>query len=167
MGTYLCRDESPYPLTGATHPTRAHAKLLSELLFGAHGEFTMINEFLYSELILSKEKAALADLFDCIALVDLRHFQMLSTILKQCGADPKYRTVRGTHTDWWSGRSLSYPTTPANSLDLLCQYKRATIADYTNAIQHCNDDGIARLLLRIRADELCHLDLLSSVTEEV
>ena len=165
MSTYLCRDTSPYPIVGATHPTRTHAPMLTNLLFDAHGEFSIVNDLLYAEMIIPKEQTQLAEILDCIAQVDLRHFRMLSAILVQCGVTPQFRTLHGARTDWWSGRSLSYPKTISDALSLLCKQKRAALLAYNQAVCRCNDSGIVRLLQRICADESCHLDLLTALAD--
>ena len=167
MATYLCRDASPYPTTLATHPKRDYTQILTELLFGQQGEFTNVSELLYTEVLLPKGETPLAEILDCIAQVDLRHFRMLSETLVQCGGMPQFRVRHGVHTDWWSARTLSYPTTVPTALALLCAQKRGAIMAYNNAIKRCEDDGIVRLLRRISADEICHLDVLTALADSI
>lgn len=165
MSTYLCRDSSPYPAIGASHPTRVHLQMLMDLLFGDYGEFTMLNDLLCGEVLLSRGHTTLCEIYEAIALVDLRHFRILGALLTQCGGSLKYRTVHGARTDWWSGRVVHYPSTASESISHIVAQKKTAIAKYNIAIEHCTDDGITKILKRIRADEICHFDVLSSFAE--
>jgi bacterioferritin len=65
--------------------------LLLEDYAGAVSELTAINQYFYHHLVFEDKYEDLAELEECISIIEMMHLELLGETILMLGVDPKYR----------------------------------------------------------------------------
>jgi rubrerythrin len=109
-----CRVQKPYPSAQISAKNEAVANmLLNAFADGGNAELTAVTQYLnHSDTISDK---CLADMIFCIALVEMRHLDLVSTMIDSLGGDLRY--WRTNHA-YWTGGNVNYGSSTCEKLSL-------------------------------------------------
>lgn len=155
-----CALPEPYPEPAVAGPNQYYAGLLLEDYAGTVSEFTAINQYLFHHFVFY-DYEELAELEECIAIIEMYHMELLADTILLLGVDPQYRTLDIHSPAYWNASYVYYGTAVCDQLaaDIVAEEK--AIANYRQHQQLIADPCIQTLLERIILDEQYHLTLFS------
>lgn len=146
----------PYPEIKVLEPNKRYAEILIEAYAGFGSELTAINQYIYHEFILDKQEKELKKLFKNIAIVEMKHLDILAELIKQLGVNPLFR---GSMNNYWNSSFVYYGTDLCNRLESDIDAETKAIEHYNKIIEIIKDPYIIAVLKRIIIDEQIHLEL--------
>lgn len=160
---FKCAYPAPYPEVRVTGPNRLYAELLLEDYTGAVSELTAINQYLYHYFVLKGINNEVAELEECISLVEMHHMELLAEAIRLLGVDPRYRVLRNDGAIYWNAAYVYYGYSVCDRLAADIAAEWAAIAAYRDHQQRIADPHIGELLERIIMDEYHHIKLFNEV----
>ncbi len=152
-----CARPEPYPELRVLCPNPYYVNLLLEDYTGTVSEMTAINQYLYHYFTFHHLKD-LAELEECISIVEMKHMELLAQTIILLGGDPQFHTLTNIPS-YWSATYVYYG-------DDVCDKLAADIAAELQAIDQYRfhqkliaDPNIQQLLERIIMDEEHHVKL--------
>ncbi|OPX87383.1 MAG: Manganese containing catalase [Pelotomaculum sp. PtaB.Bin104] len=149
-----------------TGPNRQYAELLLEDYAGVVSEITAINQYLYHYFTLEGINEEVADLEECISLVEMHHMELLAETIKLLGMDPRYRVIRNNQEIYWNASFVYYGYNVCDNLAADIAAEWAAIAAYRDHQQRIGDPFIKELLERILQDEYHHIRLFNEAMQK-
>ena len=156
----------PYPPTDVcfeTELTFARA-LIPSLL----GELQTVSDYIYQSIILEKEYPELSKTLEGIAIVEMRHYKMLSQLIYALGLDPHINNRI---------RTLPLGILYENDENVLCKIKKTLLQniseedsakeEYRKLANCSHDSKIAKILERIADDEELHAEIFSKTLHKL
>ena len=149
-------DPSPYPEVKVTEPNKYYAKIIMDDYAGKISEFTAISQYLYHDFSMRPKYNELADILENIAITEMHHMEMLSTIIKLLGYEPVFQN--GANIPW-STNYVYYGKNVCDQLrgDLKSEFEAISI--YERNIKVIKDPYIQDVLRRIILDEKVHVKI--------
>lgn len=152
-----------YPSLEGVEPNRRYAALLMNDYAGCSSELTAINQYMYAHFWAdSEDQEALAELFEGIAIVEMRHLELLAEAIIALGGDPQYRGESGSY---WTARNVNYGNNACERIRAAITDEKKAMKTYRKHIYEIDDPVIIKLLERIVRDEEVHLALLCRAFE--
>lgn len=65
-------------------------------------EITAIKQYLYHYFVLEEVNEEVADLLECVSLVEMHHMELLAETIRLLGVDPRYRVIRDSQEIYWN-----------------------------------------------------------------
>jgi len=128
-------------------------KTASTLNWGIEHEYTVILQYLLHSY-LSKDEEAQEQLSDQ-AINEMQHLGWLAEELASSGGNPKIE-----HSE------VNKSTKPSDMLKADIKIEKEVAEAYDKAGKETDDDGLKKLLFRIRDNELYHIDVFNDLLEE-
>jgi len=152
-----CQCDLPYPPVEVCRSDPAWIPLLRELYAGRRSELSAITQYCYQSFVLSESQRETAQLLRGIAIVEMRHLEMLGKLICLCGGTP---TFIGGRRQWWNGSFVSSRKDLCGALLVSMGDEVAAVDAYRNAAARIRDPKIQEVLRRIAMDEALHVQLL-------
>lgn len=151
-------DTQPYPEIKVTAPNKYYADILMEDYAGMASELTAINQYMYHHFVSKSINKDASHLLEKIAIVEMRHLEILAEVIILLGGNPIYGGRRAVDK-FWSGAFVFYDNDLRQQLiaDLDSEYK--AIQNYRRHIDIIQDSYIQAILRRIILDEEVHIKL--------
>lgn len=154
-----CKADEAYPEVEVGGQNLRYAKLLMDAYAdGEKAEMTAIAQYMHHHFTIHNKEIADAEL--CIALVEMKHLEMLGELIRKLGGNPKYRR---SNKSWWDGGEVAYGDSTEFKLKLDIDAEKSAIEGYQTLISEIKDRKITALLKRILDDEVVHLAILTSL----
>lgn len=154
-----CKADEPYPEVEVETPNLRYAKLLSDAYAnGEKSEMTAIAQYMHHHLTIKNKE--IADIELCIALIEMKHLEILGDLIHMLGGNPKYRR---SNKSWWDGGEVAYGDNTEFKLKLDIDAERSAIEGYKTLISEIKDKSVVKVLHRILADEVIHLEILTDL----
>ncbi len=154
-----CKADRPYPEMKVERENPRYAKLLMDAYAdGGKSEFTAIGQYMHHHFTI--ENKEIADTEFCIALIEMKHLEMLADLITKLGGNPKFKR---TNNAWWDGGEVSYGDTTCLKLKLDIEAEKAAIEGYRLLLSEIHDKYVQQALCRILEDEEVHLQLLTAL----
>lgn len=153
-----CALPAPYPEPKVVRPNHYYAMLLLEDYAGVGGEMTAINQYFYHHLTFEQYED-LAELEECISIIEMHHLELLGETIKLLGVAPEYRTLTHNKPKYWDASYVYYGTNVCDRLAADIAAEKGAIVQYRQHQQLIEDPNIKALLERIIMDEEHHLKL--------
>ncbi len=155
----VCECDMPYPEIRVERKNPNYARMLSLAYAGPDSELTAILAYLYGNKVCAgKAPSALSDMLRCIAMVEMRHLDMLGELITLLGGDPRFssgpRGRVGINT-----AMLNYQTDTAMVLRNAIASEEGAVRLYNELIRAIDDRYIREVLKRIIKDEEHHIKL--------
>ena len=149
-----------YPEIKVERENIYYAKLLLEDYAGINGELSAITEYSYQHFDKFKENEILAKSLSRIAMVEMKHLEILGKLIKLLGLNPEYKYYDECENiyKYWNSDSLNYTSNIKEMLYNDIRIEKIAIANYEYHISLINDKYIKEILYRIIEDELVHID---------
>jgi bacterioferritin len=149
----------PYPEIKVLEPNKNYAEILIDAYAGTVSELTAINQYLYHHFVVNKQDKELKDLFRNIAIIEMKHLDMLGETIKLLGTNPVYRGGNSTRGDYWNGSLVYYGNSICEQLEADLDSELKAIEYYQKSINIIKDKYIQDILNRIILDEKVHVEL--------
>lgn len=153
-----CARPEPYPEPKVLGPNSYYANLLLEDYTGIVSEMTAINQYLYHHFTFHHLKD-LAELEECIAIIEMKHMELLAETILLLGADPRFRTLTNNTSVYWSASYVYYGMDICDKLAADISSELQAIEQYRLHQKLIGDPNINQLLERIIMDEVLHVQL--------
>ncbi len=156
--------EGPYPKVRAEGRNRRYGQAILSNVGGSVSEMGAVALYLYGQFTQSAWPEVVESLRH-IAIVEMRHLAIFSTLARQLGEDPRlWSPFRGGRR-YWSPEYLRYPQRLDQSLRYAIEEERGAIRKYTQQAQWIRDRNVVANLKRIIEDEEVHIQVLSCLLE--
>ncbi|AGK98428.1 ferritin-like domain-containing protein [Clostridium pasteurianum] len=154
-----CRVNLPYPSVKICKKDKHDAALLlDDYASCCTSEYTTISQYIYAhELAGSKY---VADVFLCIAMVEMSHLSMLANVICQLGVKPKFRSGS---CEIWCSDCVPYGHCTKDRIKLAIKGECKAIEQYRMHIEKLHNRCIKDLLARIILDEQLHIKIFKSL----
>lgn len=154
-----CALPEPYPEIKVVRPNRYFASLLLEDYAGTISEMTAINQYFHHYLMFEEKYYDLAQLEECISIIEMFHMELLGKTIRALGVDPQYRTITNNQRVYWNASYVYYGDAICDRLAADIAAEQGAIRQYRLHQQLIGDPYIKDLLERIIMDEEHHLNL--------
>lgn len=142
-------------------PNRYYASLLLEDYAGQTSELTAINQYFFHYLMFEEKYEDVAELEECISIIEMFHLELLGETIRMLGVEPRYRTITNNQRTFWNASFVYYGNEICDRLAADIAAEKSAIQQYRLHQQLIDDPNIKELLERIILDEQHHLKLFS------
>ena len=132
------------------------------------GELQTISEYIYQSILLEAQYPEVAKALEGIAMVEMRHYKILSELMHKLGVDPYLNNRIRTVPMNISGK---------NGKDILCKVKNALLQniseensskeEYLRLAKSSPCSEIANILERIADDEGLHSEIFDTILQKL
>ncbi|HEX3012571.1 MAG TPA: ferritin family protein [Syntrophomonadaceae bacterium] len=150
-----CRVKKPYP-SGKVKIKNKHVAdlLLNAFANGGNAELTAVAQYINHHLTISQKDVSNLEL--CIALVEMKHLEMVGDLIESLGGNPKYLR---TNRQYWTGGNVDYGKTLCQKLSLDIYAETEAIAGYRELLRQIKIPQVRKVINRIIEDEMLHRKL--------
>jgi bacterioferritin len=140
--------------------------LLLEDYAGAVSEMTAINQYFYHYLTFEEKHDDIAELEECVSIIEMYHLELLGKTIRLLGVAPEYRTITNNRVIYWNASFVYYGQGICDRLAADIAAERMAIQNYRQHQQLIGDPYIKELLERIIMDEQHHLQLFTNYMQK-
>ena len=124
-----------------------------------------ISDYIYFSLMLEGINPTLSELFDKMAMTEMRHFWLLGKMMIKLGGDPAVRT---RHSNPFYGKPERIDgQTVKRIVSGALEEEQASMKNYLKLAAATPDKAVSALLERIGADEEHHARMLSRALDDL
>lgn len=161
-GYYL---DIPYPPVEVEGRNMYYASLLTEDYAGQVSELTAVMSYVFQHLIC--HDGGIAQAVGAIAMVEMRHLEMIGRLIRLFGGCPRSGADRSGRMFWWSGRFTRQETDPACFLKANISMEGDTIREYNQRAAQIQDAPARAVLQRIILDEEHHIRIFNELLDGI
>lgn len=159
--------DMPYPEVTITNPDANYLPLLFDDFAGIISELSCSTRYIYEHLVTDATlypdmKAAL----EGIAIVEMKHLDLIGTIITQLGGDPRYWSINADVPTYWTPKYIKFTRNPREILLEDIRTEQLVITIYENQIRIIQDKHISDILKRIILDEQLHIKILTELNNK-
>jgi bacterioferritin len=156
---HWCALPEPYPRPKVVQQNLYYASLLLEDYAGNVSELTAINQYMHHHFMFDNHYQDLAELEECIAIIEMHHLELLAETIIRLGVEPKYRTITNNSKFFWDASYVYYGKDVYDRLAADIAAEKQAIKNYRKHCYLIEDIHVKKLLERIIKDEEYHLKL--------
>ena len=157
----------PYPNLDGIEKDYQSAMLISSAYSGLHGELSAILQYVYHhyffDYCLDEEASAL---LLGISIAEMRHFEMLGSLLLKLGVDPVFSWRPPSRLNWFNTSGISYSKTAQKMLMDDISGELSAINEYDRILKDLKNERVQAIISRIILDEELHVKLLRGLLEK-
>ena len=158
----LPRPSLPYPDTDGIMKNPA---LINPISAARVAELGDISDYIYFSLMLEETHPMLSELFDKMAMTEMRHFWLLGKMIIRLGGDPAVRT---RHSNPFYGKPERIDCqTVRRIVSSALEGEQSAMKNYLKLAATTPDKAVSLLLERIAADEEHHARMLSCALDDM
>ena len=149
----------PYPKPVNVMKNIRYANLLLDDYASSTGELTAITMYIYQHI--SFEDGELGNIMREIAIVEMKHLDLVGDLILRLGGDPKYVNSRGVN---WNSECIDYKKQPI--IEVMKSNIRAeqeAIYGYEIAKKYTRNSSVRALFDRIIMDEKGHIEIFRGI----
>lgn len=149
------REECTYPLI-----INAYA--------GSKGELNASCQYIYQSFIVKNEYKHLYKILEEIAIVEMKHLEILSQVIIAMNGDPKYcRYIDNNPNicDNWSTKNIAYIKNIQEFIEYNIALENGAIREYERIIEISENENLKDIISRIIQDEKIHLKIFTMIYE--
>ncbi len=156
------RPSLPYPDTDGI---MKNPSLINPISAARLSELGDISDYIYFSLMLEEINPTLSELFDKMAMTEMRHFWLLGKMMIKLGGDPAVRT---RHSNPFYGKPERIDgQTVKRIISSALEGEQSAIKNYLKLASSIPDKAVSVLLERIAADEEHHARMLSRALDDL
>lgn len=156
----------PYPPITVEASNRQYAQLLRYDLASSHSEFTSLAQYVYQSWILEASYPQIAETMHRIAVVEMRHLNMIGKLILLLGGVPLYSVAQNNRNVAWNGGMVQYQGAVSTCMKNNIVMERTAIDNYQKQMARMKDECVRAVLSRIVEDEEVHIQIFSKFLEE-
>lgn len=160
-------DLSPYPEITVQRPNPQFAERLSSTFGGPSGELSAISGYIYQSLVFRKNFPEYARVIDKIALVEMKHLDMIGELILKLEGKPIYAEYSDGIPVYWSGESITYADDLATALVGDLRGEQKAYSAYITLARQSGDKHVFSILTRIALDEMIHAGVIKNMINEL
>ena len=149
--------DKPYPPVRVEGKNLYYANLLLEDYAGMTGELTAITEYVYQKFDKFQEKSEFSHILGKIAIVEMKHLELLGETIKLLGVNPKYCFKKDNYYELWNSSFVNFNDNVIDMLKSDIKKEEDAIKNYELHISMIDDKYIREMLYRIIEDERVHI----------
>ncbi len=157
---------TPYPPVTVEASNRQYAQLLRYDLASSHSEFTSLAQYIYQSWILEASYPQIAETMRRIAVVEMRHLDMIGKLILLLGGVPIYSVAQNNRNVAWNGGMVQYQGAISTCMKNNIVMERTAIDHYQKQMAKIKDECVRAVLSRIVLDEEIHIQIFSKFLEE-
>lgn len=139
-------------------PDIKSARIISPAYASPDSEMNAINQYFYHHLQFNKlGYPEYADMLENIAVQEMRHLDILGTLLLKLGTDPIFSAFPPIRNYFYSTGYVSYSKTPIKMLKDNIGLEKAAISMYAKMLERLDNEAIKNIIAHIKAQEEVHL----------
>lgn len=148
----------PYPsLENVGEDCRA-LRIVSPAYAGREGELTAILQYVYQSVLTGAcGEEELSRLLISIAVNEMRHVEILGTLITKLGAPPVFTACPPYPVGFYSASCVNYVRSPEGMLAADIQGEKQAIACYKRMLRELCNPCVSEVIGRIVKDEEVHL----------
>ena len=162
-----CKLNIPYPEAKTDEKNLCYANLLLNDYAGKNSEMTAVTQYTYQDIISTEMYPEVADALECIAIVEMHHYDLIATVIREFGGDPQLRVINNGQPRYWDAKYVNYNKNPRRFLRENIIAEKAAIESYKKRIRQINDPNVQKLLERIIIDEEHHIEIFQSLLDDL
>ncbi len=140
----------------------AALRVVSPAYAGKEGELTAALQYVYQSVLLSaRGELAAAQLVRRIASEELRHLEILGTLISRLGAPPVFTACPPYPVSYYSASCVNYVKDTRAMLEADLEGERASVARYAGMLETLSSSAVKEVLGGILAEEREHLRLIT------
>ena len=142
----------------------ASLRIVSPAYAGREGELTAVLQYVYQSVLLGQggEEEDAKEVHK-IAVQEMRHLQILGTLICRLGASPVFTACPPYPVGYYSASCVSYVRQPAAMFEADCRAERAAIDGYTRMLAKLKNPAVSEIIEGIRAQECEHLRIFEAL----
>ncbi len=156
----------PYPEIKVEKQNPYYASLLLEDYSGVNSEYTSISEYIYNHIEKSDTLKNVSEAFKKIAIVEMKHLNILGKLILKLGIDPKFKTKTNDYYTPWNSSLIDYNKDITYILLNSIRIEKIAIANYEFHINIIKDKYIQEILKRIILDEKEHIECFKELLKD-
>lgn len=129
-------------------------------------ELTAIHQYIYHDFTLHEQYPDVAELEECIAIVEMHHLELLAETILLLGGDPRFWYRRNNEYIYWDAGHPYYGVNICDRLAADIEAENGAIRQYRKHQAMIKDPYVDALLERIILDEQHHLTLFTQAYEK-
>ena len=159
----------PYPEIKVEAKNAYYADLLSQDYTGWVSELTACLLYSYQHFSSFEDNKEFSKMIEEIAVVEMKHLEILGKTIKLLGKDPVYKTCESERGDcvFWSSDNVSYKTDLKDMLKTDIHSEESAIKSYENHKKLIKDKYIKKMLDRINIEKKRHLEIFNTIYDEL
>ena len=158
----------PYPPLDCIREDCRALRIISPAYAGKEGELTAILQYVYQSILLGAcGRAREAKLLSEIAAAEMRHLQILGTLITKLGAPPVFTACPPCPVSYYSAACVNYTRELGCMIAADIASERTAIAEYSRMLCELKNPAVAAVIERIREDERLHLCALEQLKSEL
>ena len=140
---------------------KSNTRAVRDAKMSQAGELNAISNYIYQEIVFADYLPNLADTFEKIALVEMKHYEILGELIQKLGGNPAVRArVINNQFDNDFEDTEEVENTAKKALYADIHDEEKASADYYRLAQTSNDPAVAAIYQQISEDEAGHAALL-------
>lgn len=152
--------ELPYPCIDDLDINIQYGQILLSNIGGLHSKMNTISLFTYNHIIIDDSWHELSEVFQNIAMVEMKHLQIFAKMCYLLGVDPRLWDCHDDFLEYWSPGYNVYPRHMKPMLENAILQKQNAITHYQQQIDCIDEPIIQKMLKRILIDEELHMKIL-------
>lgn len=157
-------DKIPYPQVYYVYPNTYFANQLYDSYAGQYGELTATTQYIYQHINIS-ENSTLSDILKHIAIMEMKHLDMIGDLIRKLGSAPHYMN---SDNQYWCSFNVNYDMKNlTKTMENNIKAEKTAIAEYSRLSLYTRNPSILRLLQRIILDEKTHIKAFEAIIKEL
>ena len=161
----LClNSKDPFPEIENAVRDNKTVGILKDLISDRGGELFATLMYSFQQFVCKEKAQQISKIIEEISIVEMKHMELLSNAMIQFGGVPVFTNERG---EYFNANYVNYTTNLYEILTTDIKAEKGAVEAYTQAANMVTNESLKNLLLRIRADEECHLSVFEKLLREV
>ncbi len=154
----------PYPSINNLKPNINLAYKIKKAYCGHISELSCITKYIYQHISLSEDFKEIKEVLKSIAIVEMKHLEIVGEILKKLGISPTYTYINKVENEnYWQSSFISYENNILEFIKENIVDEQKAIKLYQKLIKEANDKTITDIFNRIILDEENHVKIFESI----
>lgn len=155
----------PYPEIMVEAPSIEYAKILMKSYAGSISEDTAVHLYMFEHLSLDKKYEYYSKIFKQIAVVEMKHLDMLGKTIRLLGVEPVFASYNDNKNCLipWKSIYVKYNFNIKDMIDENIKSEENAIKQYRETSKIIKDKYIVNLINRIIMDEELHLKIFNEL----
>ena len=158
----------PYPSVDNLKTNKKLAYKLKKAYCGNISELSCTTKYIYQHILLNDEFKEIKKVLKQIAIVEMKHLEILGEMLKKLDLPPIYTFLNKVDNEtYFQSSFISYEEDLPKFLEENIKDEQKAIKLYQKIIKEANDYNVTNILERIILDEENHIRIFSSILKNL
>jgi len=158
--------DMPYPEVKVKNKDIELAKKLFCLYAGEFSEDTCTHSYILQK-ILYDDNEEIKSILEGIAIIEMRHLEILGELIKKLGLVPLFLRVKNNKVEWFSGKYVTYEKNIKEALLKNICMERLAIKAYEDILVSTDDEYVIHIIKRIILDERLHIEIFEKIYDQL